>query len=174
VDQLRPDLVVIAVRADSQVKVGVEPERGELGPGHGGHVPGQHRLHDRRAQRGHGGQRGRRAGQGTPAGRDGGPQLRCPPGQLRDERVHVPGRIADPGHGQGVGDDRPLGAPAHRGHLIRVAAEQVAEDRAVDRPAVPARVEQRVVHVPQHQQVPHAATLSTRRAEPGKTGGGQD
>ena len=106
------------------------------------------------------------------AGRELRPQPRRPPPDFGHERVHLCARIGDPGDGERVEDDRPLGPARHRRHRYRVAAEQLAEHRDIHRPAHPAGVEQGEVDIPQHQQAAHTGTLSTAAGELRGTGGG--
>jgi hypothetical protein len=175
--QFSPDLVGVTVGADVQVEILGQAERAELHLGQRADVAGQQRLHHRRLLPPDPGPPVAQGGQGLRGARQRPDAL---PGQVsqaggmrghqRVERVHLPPRIGHSGQREHLDRDAPVGPPGHRPGLWHLAAEHLPERDLVQLPAGPAGVEQRVVHIPQHEQSAHPPTVSAG-SEGGRGGG---
>ena len=157
--QLGPDLVHVPVRPRVQVEIGAKPGAAQLQRRHRPDVPGQHRLADpgrgqRRDGVGRAGQRPHRPGHGA---------VRGGPLQRGQERAGRGGR--HPGQRERVADDGPVGPPGLRRDLGQLAAEHLPEHHLVQARAQAVGAHQRVVHVPQHQQLSHAPRLARSCAD---------
>ena len=83
-----------------------------------------------------------------------------------EEIVHVPLGLGDISPGQRVCNDCPLGATIDRRETWHVARKHVTEDKLIEVLADSAGVDQRVINVPEHQQVAHAATIAAQFGKP--------
>ena len=61
--------------------------------------------------------------------------------------------VTDPGHGEGLQDDRPVRAARHRGYLRQFTAEQLGEHQPVQVRAQAAAVNKSVIDIPQDQEL---------------------
>ncbi len=134
---------------------GYRAAAGGIGGREGG---ARHREADRRLpDRGGGDRRDRlrRAGKGTALPLDSLVNVRRMRPQSLDERVNMTARLGDARHLQRLEDDRAVGAPGHRRQLLAGPAEHRREHRLVQAAADPASVQQRAVHVPEHEEIAH-------------------
>ena len=135
----------------------VRPSARQLHLGQRPDVARQHGLVHRAgpvrpARRGERGQGRHRARQHVAAAADMLSVRRGLPGQPGDERGHVLARAGNPGHRERLDDDGRVRAARHRGHLGQFPPEQLGEHDSVQLRAQAARIQQRVVNVPQNQQ----------------------
>jgi hypothetical protein len=155
--ELGPYLVHVPVRADRQVQMtGAEPRQPQLQRRERPDVTGEYGLADTNQGQLIDGRR--RPGHGphvSPHGA-GGRQL----AQRGEEAIHLVSRRGDPGERERVQDDRPVGPPGLRRDCGQLAAEHLAEHHLVKPRPQAAGVHQRVVDVPQHQQIAHPPRLS--------------